>query len=81
MRVKIVLLAAYRDLAGTSELEVDLPAGARAAEAIARLRGGSARAARLPERPVIAVNQEWAALDVPLRDGDEIAVLPPVAGG
>lgn len=81
MRVRMILLAAYRDLAGTAELEIELPAEATAADAVARLRGGSDRAGRLPERPVIAVNQEWATLDSPLCDGDEVALLPPVAGG
>ncbi|HEX6309126.1 MAG TPA: MoaD/ThiS family protein [Longimicrobiales bacterium] len=81
MRVRIVLLAAYRDMAGASELEVELPAQSTAADAIARLRRASTQAARLPERPVIAVNQEWASLDSTLCDGDEIALLPPVAGG
>lgn len=81
MQVRIILLAAYRELAGRAELELRLPAGATAADAVARLRGESDRAARLPERPVVAVNQEWATLDTKLRDGDEIALLPPVAGG
>jgi molybdopterin converting factor small subunit len=31
--------------------------------------------------PPAAVNREYAAADTLLRDGDEIAFLPPVAGG
>jgi molybdopterin converting factor small subunit len=81
MQVRVVLLASYRDLAGAAEVLVELPPEARAADAIAAVRGRSTRAALLPERPVIAVNQEYASLDVPLRDGDELALLPPVAGG
>jgi molybdopterin converting factor small subunit len=29
----------------------------------------------------IAVDHEYAAMDVVLRDGDEVAILPPVSGG
>lgn len=29
----------------------------------------------------IAVNQEFAGMDTPIHDGDEIAFLPPVSGG
>lgn len=81
MQIRVVLLASYRDLAGAAELFVELPPDARATDAIAVLRGRSTRAALLPERPVIAVNQEYASLDIPLHDGDELALLPPVAGG
>ncbi len=81
MRVTVVLFATYRDLAGASELELELPAEARAADAVARIRQRSRGAAQLPEAPVIAVNCSYAPLDRPLRDGDEIAILPPVAGG
>lgn len=81
MRIRMVLLASYRDLAGAAELEVELPPNARASDAVALLRRHSERAQRLPVSPVIAVNQEWAPLDTPLADGDEIALLPPVAGG
>ena len=35
----------------------------------------------LPEHPVVAVNQEYAELDRPLESGDEVALIPPVAGG
>jgi len=42
------------------------PAGA------ALLRGGSL---------LVAVNREYAAADTGLRDGDELALFPPVAGG
>jgi molybdopterin converting factor subunit 1 len=81
MRVRVVLFASYRDLAGASEVLVDLPPDARAQDAVAALRQRSVRAASLPERPVVAVNEEYVSLDAPLRDGDELALLPPVAGG
>lgn len=81
MQIRIVLLASYRDLAGASELVLDVPAGASAGDAVALLRQGSAAAARLPARPVVAVNHEYADLEAVLREGDEIALLPPVAGG
>lgn len=58
-----------------------MPAGATAADAVALLRERGDGFARLPEAPVIAVNREFAPLDTVLRAGDEIALLPPVAGG
>ena len=32
-------------------------------------------------RLVVAVNQEYQEHDHPLRDGDEVALIPPVSGG
>jgi molybdopterin converting factor subunit 1 len=34
-----------------------------------------------PERLRVAVNQDFAAWDTLLREGDEVAFIPPVAGG
>ncbi|HSJ25757.1 MAG TPA: MoaD/ThiS family protein [Longimicrobiales bacterium] len=81
MRIQLLLFALYRDLTGVSELDVQVPDGATAGVALADLRARDARFGRLPERPVIAINREYALLDAPLADGDELALLPPVAGG
>jgi sulfur-carrier protein len=38
-------------------------------------------AEKLPPRPMIAVNHSYAAYEQALHPGDEVAVIPPVAGG
>jgi molybdopterin converting factor subunit 1 len=81
MQVRLLLFAYYRDVAGAAELDLEVPAGCNALEAVSRLRACSASLTQIPERPVVAVNQVYAALDQVLEDGDEIALLPPVAGG
>jgi molybdopterin converting factor subunit 1 len=79
--VRTLFFAQYRDFAGTDELSVELPDGARVRDLVARVRAGTAAASRLPEQPVVAVNMEYAPLAAELRDGDEVAFIPPVAGG
>ncbi len=81
MIVRTLFFATYRDLAGTDELAVELPAGARVADLVRHLRGGGTALASLPESPVVAVNMDYAPAGVELRDGDEVAFIPPVAGG
>ncbi len=81
LRIHLLFFAVYRDLAGTSELERELPAGATAGLAVERLRALGGGLARLPAAPVVAVTREYAPLATPLSDGDELALLPPVAGG
>ncbi|HEX7118575.1 MAG TPA: MoaD/ThiS family protein [Longimicrobiales bacterium] len=81
MRIRLLFFALYRDLAGTGELDVELPAGATVETLVRELRGRGAGFARLPAAPVAAVNRAYVALDTVLADGDEVALLPPVAGG
>jgi molybdopterin converting factor subunit 1 len=80
MQVRVLLFAQYRDAAGTDQLTFDLPPGATAADAVARLRAAAATHV-IPEKPVVALNMTYAALTDVLREGDELALLPPVAGG
>ena len=80
MQVRILLFGQYRDDAGASELTFDLPAGATASDAVAELRAQKP-SSLIPERPVVAVNMSYASLHDVLADGDELALLPPVAGG
>jgi molybdopterin converting factor subunit 1 len=81
MRVRFLLFASYRDLAGTEELELELEPGASASDAVAALRARGPGYARIPAEPVVAVNREYAPLRTLLHENDEVALLPPVAGG
>ena len=76
MNVTIRLFAGLRERAGTDRLALDLPDGARVADALARM-GDLIR-----DVPVVmAVNQEYADTDHGLAAGDELALIPPVSGG
>lgn len=72
----IRLFAALKERAGTGTLELELPDGARVADALAALDG---LADGLPL--VLAVNREYASEDRVLQASDELAVVPPVSGG
>ena len=80
MTVTVLLFASYADALGRSSLEMALSPGATVRELLGRLSSlPGARA--LPPRPMVAVNQEYATFDRPLAGGDEVAIIPPVAGG
>ena len=80
MSVTVLLFASYADALGASSLRVDLPADATVADVLARLRARPG-AERLPPSPLVAVNQRYATSASAVRAGDEVAVIPPVAGG
>jgi molybdopterin converting factor subunit 1 len=80
MTVTVLLFASYADLLGTSQLALDLSPGATAGDALERIHTLPG-ANRLPPSPLIAVNERYARRDHVLTDGDEVAIIPPVAGG
>jgi len=80
MRIRLRLFAMYAEAFGADELSLELPAGATVADALAAVRREPA-AAKLPPRPLVAVNLTYAKPDVALSEGDEVALIPPVAGG
>lgn len=80
MRVRLLFFASYAEAFGRVEQSLELPAGASVGDAVAMLKRDPA-AARLPPSPLVAVNQRYAKPDTKLADGDEVALIPPVAGG
>jgi molybdopterin synthase catalytic subunit len=81
MIVHSLFFAQYRELAGADEIAVELPEGARVADLVRHLRENRNGLAALPASPVTAVNMDYAPAATPLREGDEVAFIPPVAGG
>jgi molybdopterin converting factor subunit 1 len=75
------LFARARDLAGADTLTVELPAGATVGDLRKRLAEGRPALAGLLARSALAVDSEFAGDEVVLREGAEIALLPPVSGG
>jgi molybdopterin converting factor small subunit len=65
---------------GRELVDLTLPAPASVLDVLSRLRALPG-ADRLPDRPLAAVNQVHARPDTPVADGDEVAFLPPLAGG
>lgn len=80
MTVRVHLFASYADAIGQPMVDLEFPAGARVGDVLARVKQLAA-GKRVPERPLVAVNQRYAAEDQAVAAGDEVAIIPPVAGG
>ncbi|MDQ6718800.1 MAG: molybdopterin converting factor subunit 1 [Gemmatimonadota bacterium] len=77
---EVRLFASFADLFGAPHLNLALPRGATVEQltsAIQALPGG----VRLPPKLVVAVNHEYVPPQTVINAGDEIALIPPVAGG
>jgi molybdopterin converting factor subunit 1 len=79
--VRTLFFAAYRDLVGCSSLDVELPEGSSVGDLVAVLRGRGHPFSVLPDQPAVALNRVYASHDEALSEGDEVAFIPPVAGG
>ena len=78
--VRVLLFASYSDVLGLDSLELTMENPAIVDDALNRLRslpGGE----RLPAKPLCAVNLRHVSTTAPLASGDELAILPPLAGG
>lgn len=78
--VRVRLFARYAEVAGLEDATLTLPLPATVGDVVRRARE-TWPAVPLPERPLVAVNLRHARLETPVADGDEVALLPPLAGG
>ena len=79
-QLQILLFASYADAFGASSVTVSVPESATVGDVVVALRelpGGDV----LPASPLVAVNRRYTPGAVPVLAGQEIAVIPPVAGG
>lgn len=80
MHLTVLLFASYADAFGAPSVGVSLDEGATVADLLGRI-AQLPGAERLPRAPLVAVNRRYAAADQRLAADDEVAVIPPVAGG
>jgi molybdopterin converting factor small subunit len=78
--VTVQLFASYADLFGAPAIELPLIPGTTVQDLLHRIRSLPG-ASSLPPAPRIAVNRTFAASDQIVNASDEIALIPPVAGG
>ncbi len=81
MKIRLLFFGVLKDLIGRSAETIDLPEGAQVRDVLfyyaRKVPGFDAMMSSL----ATSVNQEYSAADRPLREGDEVGLLPPVSGG
>lgn len=81
MLVTLRLFARLRELSGKSELFIELPEGTDARALWNDLAREYPALEPYGASVSCAVNEEYARFTTRLKDGDEVAFLPPVSGG
>lgn len=81
MQVRVLYFASFRDAAGRTEEIREIPAGTRVSDLWEILSREVPAFGRFSRMPPAAVNRLSTVAFHTLEDGDEVAYLPPVAGG
>ena len=81
MHVKVRLFARLREIAGVSELGLEVHEAATVQDVWQALAGRHAGFEPYGSSVSCAVNEDYSRMTATLRDGDEVAFLPPVSGG
>jgi MoaE-MoaD fusion protein len=81
MRVTVLFFGVLREMLASEGQTLDLPAGATTDAVLGYFRDRFSAHPKLWSSLAVAVNQSYAPTGCLLRDGDEVALLPPVSGG
>jgi len=81
MQIRVLFFGILKDVMGRSSENLELPEGARVETVSAHYGRLAPRLESLLPSVAFSVNREYAAADHALRNGDEVALLPPVSGG
>jgi len=82
--LRVLFFASLREQLGVAEQAIDVPVPATVGALVTQLRARGetwSEVLAAGKRWRVAVNQDMATLETPLKSGDEIAIFPPVTGG
>jgi len=81
MKVKVKFFAVCHEMFGRREEEMELAGGSVVKDILKHLEKEKPQFAEYYDVMQISVNWEYATENTPLKDGDEVALIPPVTGG
>jgi molybdopterin converting factor subunit 1 len=81
MRVKVLLFGQLKDIVGKQEESLDLESGAPLSAVMDYYSVRYPKFQGLTKSIACSINQEYAQASAPLKEGDEVGLLPPVSGG
>lgn len=81
IEIRLRAFALVRQVLGTRELSLTVPAGTTVDQLLDQLTTEHASLRPLLDRIVVTINQSYAGRSQVLAAGDEVALFPPVSGG
>jgi molybdopterin synthase catalytic subunit len=81
MKVHLQFFSRLRDLAGVSEMEIEVPTGSTAADVLDLIYLRMPTLREWDKSILVAAGVEFVGRDYILHPGDQISIMPPVQGG
>ena len=81
MKIRLLFFAMLREMLQSPEQKIEIPDGATVGEVATRILSRQGSSVPLKEAMCFAVNCNYVSPEYVLHDGDEVAFIPPVAGG
>lgn len=81
MKVLVNFFASHREYSGESRLELELSEGATVADLVTLLFERFPELKKLEDETIVSVNKNYSDATSILKDGDEVAIFPPISGG
>ncbi len=81
MQISVLYFATLRQRVGIRQEQLELTAGSRVSDLLIALQKRHAGLDDALPTTLVSINREYASRDEVLRDGDEVALFPPVSGG
>ena len=79
--ITLKLFAIYQETLGVPDKTLELPVGTTAGEVRDRLITSHPTLAQWKDRTRFGINLQFVEETTPLKDGDELVLIPPVSGG
>ena len=80
IQITVLLFAKLREVLGKGQAELKVPAEATVRDAL-RILVDEKKARCMEKSLMFAIDQSYVSADTILKDGDELALIPPVSGG
>lgn len=81
IKIRLKLFASMKDICGFSERDLSFEKPASVNELIDKLAALHPAVAEKKGILLVAVNEDYTDTDAILKDGDTVAIFPPVSGG
>lgn len=81
MKIKLRFYSEFREITGKGEMEIEIVDGATIRDVMELLKEKYPEIREMERITLFSLNHRYARIDDKLKDGDELAIFPPVEGG